>query len=79
MSKIKQAWQSTIAVLLGLSVVFTPHIVLISSILSTIDFYLVSNSILAGIAGFFVGGLAASVVMFAVVLILAWVGYFSDK
>ena len=79
MEKLKKIVNNFVDFLALFSIYLSPFIVLLSSILSTIDFYLVGHSVIAGVAGFFIGGLLASITMTAFVILLGWIGYYTES
>ncbi|MCK9530398.1 MAG: hypothetical protein M0R77_07545 [Gammaproteobacteria bacterium] len=79
MKTIKQVWWNILAVFSMLWVMCSPFIVVVSSILTTIDWYLASHSILEGILGFIIGGGVAGIVVWAVILFLGFLLAWADK
>lgn len=60
-------------------IMFSPFVVLISSVLSTVKWYALSNSVIQGVVGFVVGGLVSGLVMGIGLAIILAVVYYIKK
>lgn len=76
---MKKVFEAIFAWLGILWIMFSPFVVLISSILSTIKWYSLSNSVIQGIAGFVVGGITSGLVMGIGLVLILVVAYYIQK
>lgn len=76
---MKKAVEAIFAWLGILWIMFSPFVVLISSILSTIKWYSLTNSVIQGVVGFVVGGLTSGLVMGTGIVIIMAVVYLVQK
>ena len=60
-------------------IMFSPFVVLISSVLSTIKWYTLSNSVIQGVVGFIVGGFVGGLTMGIGLAIILAVVYYIQK
>lgn len=60
-------------------IMFSPFVVLISSVLSTIKWYSLSNSVIQGVVGFIVGGFVGGLTMGIGLAIILAVVYYVQK
>lgn len=72
---MKRAIEAMFAWLGILWIMFSPFVVLISSVLSTVKWYALSNSVIQGVVGFIVGGLVSGLVMVIGVVVIVAVFY----
>lgn len=73
---MKRVIEAILAWLGILWIIISPFAILIASVLSTVKWYALSNSVIQGVVGFVVGGLVSGLVMgIGLVIILAVVYY----
>lgn len=76
---MKRVIEAVFAWLGILWIVISPFTILIASVLSTVKWYSLSNSVIQGVVGFVVGGLVSGLVMGIGIVIIMAVVYLVQK